>query len=142
MDKISYLKNIKIIDLSYEDKEITLEMYNGGNTWYSIYGYIMDPENDMDKVLEELVKYFPRSIKEGNLEQVIRKSPINKINMKKLFHQSEDLRISLKQRKGNAKCRKCGGEAYKETKQTRSADEAATVYIECLEESCGYKQKL
>ena len=137
------LANINISGLQYEDVNSTLEIFNGGNTWYSIRSWVEDPKyaGQYQQRLDSLVSYMPRNINEEDLQNILRRSPINEENMMKLFHQVETSRNSVKTQTGNAKCKKCKGEAFKSVDQTRSGDEASTITTTCLDPSCKFVKK-
>ena len=137
------LKRITIRSIQYADQTDTIETYNGSNTWYTIMGWINDPSQALQRQvnINKLVEYFPQSIDEENLPAIMHESPIHTENRMKSFVAAENTRLSTKQRVGNAKCKKCNGEAIKSGQQTKSGDEATTVFTECLDAGCGYIKK-
>lgn len=136
------LRNITVITLQSE--KINIENFNEGKTWYEIICFLENPNDGVPKEekLIKLMNYFPQEIEEYDLEKVMFNSPIYKIFAKKYFKEVESERLEAKERVGNTTCKICGSKAQEIMVQTRSADEASSIKVTCLDASCGKVYKI
>lgn len=121
-----------------------IEQFNEGKYWYEIIGYINHPDAKLQRE-ERIIKlgnYFPQEIEEYDIVDVFFKSPIYDVFAKMYFHEIETERLSSREKGGNETCKFCGAKAQAIMIQTRSADEAATIKVSCLNTSCGKVYKI
>lgn len=79
-----------------------------------------------------------KEVKEYRLQDDINKDLYERIPISAFIEESIDTKVK---NTVGIKCKKCGSEeVYSESRQTRSADEAMTVFYTCL--NCGNKWKV
>lgn len=131
------LENIVVNTI--QNEVVPLYHFNESKYWYEIKCFIENPDAKLQQ--EErtirLANYFPQVIEEYDLKKVFFDSPIYKIFAKMYFNEVEAERISSKERVGNETCKYCHAKAQAIMVQTRSADEATSVKVTCLDPACG-----
>lgn len=139
MDKLE-----NIVVNTFNGEKIPIVDFDEGKFWYEILGYIENPDAKLQKEdrIIKLSNYFDSEIDEADLKDLFFDSPINKVLAKMYFYGIEAERLSSKERVGNEICRYCGANAQAITVQTRSADEASSVKVSCLDSACGRVYKI